>query len=121
MAKPFRLEAKTQLLAHDGQLYTVAEVLPADWENLPGGAFIFLSKSVRGSSHYSERDKAILCPVLPGVACAVRIVRNELAAEGPLVVAPHKRSKNEPAEAGHIKRNIYRLYYPLSAEPLPTL
>jgi len=120
-ARPFRLSAETLRLAHGENLYTVAEVLSTDWQCLPAGAFVFLSKAIRGSSYYCTREKGVLLPILPGPVMSGRIARNELLNDGPLVLGSQQGRASEPEEVGYVKTSIYRLYYPLSAEPLPKL
>ncbi|QIX62285.1 hypothetical protein HER32_14300 [Hymenobacter sp. BT18] len=121
MAKPILLASKTQLVIHNSQIYTVAEVDSADYSRLPPGAFVFLAQSRRGGSYYSEREKAMLLQNYPGETCAVCIERNDLANDGPLVITHKHDATLDRGEIGLLKRSISRIFFPLSVAPLPTL
>jgi hypothetical protein len=118
---PFRLSKKTQFIAHNGQLYTVAEVEKADWKEVPVGSLIFIAQSRLGSSYYCDRAKAVLIPVISMEAQAGRITANGLGEGTPLLLEINDSSGLEATTASFSFKSIFRIYYPIAVTALPLL
>ncbi|TGE24765.1 hypothetical protein E5K00_06040 [Hymenobacter aquaticus] len=117
MLSTFRLDSKTQLLAHNGQMYTVAAVEKTDWKAVPAGSLVFIAKSKLGSSYYSQREGGVMIPVISDDVRAGRVTENGLAGQEALQVQHEDQA--EPSK--YSLKSIYRIYFPLSATPLPSL